>query len=72
MEKTDSILKLEAHRLRVAFNQKGVKHIWDFVQAYYPDKYDREAFHQFINCRAANQEFIDVLTEILKKINSEI
>lgn len=66
---TDSELKLEAHRLRVAFNNKGIKHIWDFVQAFYPDQYDKDDFQKFINCRESNVEFVTILEDVLNRIS---
>lgn len=65
---TEKELKLEAHRLRVAFNKKGIKHIWDFVQAFHPNKYEKSEFQDFISGRVADENFINVLNQILNRI----
>lgn len=67
---TENELKLEAHKLKVAFNNKGIKHIWDFVQAFYPNKYDKDKFTLFLAGRQANYEFVEVLTDVLKRLEA--
>ena len=67
--KLEQHLKLQALQLKVAFNDKGIKHIWDFIQGFYPNnKFDKDSFGQFISGRQANIEFIKILTDILHKL----
>jgi hypothetical protein len=67
----ESQLKREAIKLKVAFNEKGVKHIFDFINVSYPGhKYDKAEFDLFINGRKADPELAQVCDNILKLISA--
>lgn len=62
--------QLEVMQLRVAFNERGIKHIWDFMQAFYPNKFDREEFRGHLSGNKINNEMTVAMQEILKKITN--
>lgn len=66
---TENELKLEALRLKMALNEKGVKHIFDFMVAFYPEKkIDKANYNLFISGRRANWEYVEILQNIVELI----
>lgn len=67
---TDNDLKAEAIRLRLAFKDKGVTHLWDFIQPFHPkNRFDREEFRLCVYGRRADAVMVKVLREVLNKVS---
>ena len=72
-KKTDQLstweLKSEAMRLKDLFLGKGVTHLWDFIQPFYPKlKFDRDAFRLAIYGRTSNEDVVAVLRDVWNRI----